>query len=345
MRARGAKSTDIAILVVAADEGVKPQTIESINHAKEAGISVIVAINKMDKEGANPDHVKGQLSEHGLVPEDWGGDTPCVPVSARTGFGIDDLLEIILLVAEMKVLQANPDRRGVGTVIESHLDSRLGPVATVLMNTGTLNKTDNIVCRDAYGKVKILHDYAGKHIAQVGPGDPVLIVGLDKVVEGGDILQVVSDATTARTKSIEYAEVMRQKQAMNASGIDRIMSQIRSGNLKQLKIVLKADTNGSLEAIRASLLKLSTEDTEVMVIHAGVGDITEGDILMCEGSAAILIGFGVGVAGNAKNILRDSNIECINDRVIYHITERIEKIITGMLDPKEVETVLANAQV
>ena len=184
MRARGAKSTDIAILVVAADEGVKPQTIESINHAKEAGIPVIVAINKMDKEGANPDHIKGQLAEHGLTPEDWGGDTPMVPVSAHTGFGIDDLLEIILLVAEMKELKANPNRNGIATVIESHLDIKLGPVATVLVNTGTIHNTDQILCQDSYGKIRILKNYANQSIKKALPGDAILIVGLDKVVNG-----------------------------------------------------------------------------------------------------------------------------------------------------------------
>ena len=192
MRSRGAKSTDIAILVVAADEGVKPQTIESISHAKEAGIPVIVAINKMDKEGANPDHVKAQLAEHGLTPEEWGGDTPMVPVSAHTGFGIDELLEIILLVAEMLELKANPGRNGIATILESHLDMQLGPVATLLVNTGTIEKGAAIVCGAAYGKVKVLKDYLGKGIKFALPGMPALVVGLDRVVEGGDILQVVS---------------------------------------------------------------------------------------------------------------------------------------------------------
>ncbi|MCP4522771.1 MAG: translation initiation factor IF-2 [Candidatus Gracilibacteria bacterium] len=345
MRARGAKSTDIAILVVAADEGVKPQTIESINHAKEANIPVVVAINKMDKEGANPDHVKGQLSEHGLTPEDWGGDTPMVPVSAHSGFGIDDLLEIILLVAEMKELKANPNRKAIATVIESHLDVKLGPVATVLLNTGTLNKGENIVCQESYGKVKILKNHIGKNILLAGPSQPVLIVGLDKVVEGGDILQVVSSPEQARQKAIEYKEIIARNKVKSASGLDLLMSKIKAGNLKQLKVIVKADTNGALEAIKGSLAKLSTDETSVSVIHSGVGSINEGDILMGQGSQAILIGFSVDVLPATKQILNDSGVEYIKSDIIYHITERIEKIVTGMLDPKEVETILGKAKV
>ncbi len=345
MRARGAKSTDIAILVVAADEWVKPQTIESISHAKEANIPVIVAINKMDKEGANPDHVKGQLSEHGLVPEDWGGDTPMVPVSAHTGFGIDELLEMILLVSEMKELKANPNRNGIATVVESHLDSSLGPVATVLINTGTVNGGDNIVCGDSCGKIKILRNYKGEKIKFAKPGDPVLIVGLDKVVEWGDILQIVNSADIAKTKAIEYKLILEKQKRESASGLDLLMMKIKAGNLKQLKVILKADTNGSLEAIKGSLLKLSTPETTVTVIHSGVGSITEWDILMGQGSEAILVGFNVGVLTTAKGSLESSGVEFISSDIIYHITEKIEKIITGMLDPKEVEIVLGRAKV
>ena len=345
MRSRGAKSTDIAILVVAADEGVKPQTIESISHAKEAGIPVIVAINKMDKEGANPDHVKGQLSEHGLTPEDWGGDTPMVPVSAHTGFGIDELLEIILLVAEMQELKANPNRNGIATIIESHLDTKLGPVATVLVNAGSIEKWSPVVCGESYGKVKVLKDYLGKSVKSAGPGMPVLIVGLDKVAEGWDILQVMSGVDTARQKAVEYAEFISNQKKLKSSQLDILMSKIKSGNLKHLKVVLKADTNGSLEAIKNALLKLSTAETSVSVIHSGVWNITEGDVLMCGGSSAILVGFGVSVWPNAKQALEDSGVEFIESRIIYHITERIEKIVTWMLDPKEVEISLCEAKV
>ena len=345
MRARWAKSTDIAILVVAADEWVKPQTIESINHAKEAEIPVIVAINKMDKEGANPDNVKGQLAEHGLTPEDWGGDTPMVPVSAMTWFWIDDLLEIILLVAEMKELKANPNRNGVATVVESHLDQKLWPVATVLVNTWTVSHGDYIVCEDSFWKIKILKDYKWKNAKTAIPGDPVLIVWLDKVVEWWNILQVVQSAEVAREKSIEYKSILDSKKRDKMSSLDVLMWKIKAWNLKQLKIILKADTNWSLEAIRNSLVKLSTPETTVSVIHSWVWSITEGDILMSEWSDAILVGFSVWVLSTAKGVLDASWIEYIHSDIIYHITERVEKIVTWMLDPKEVETTLCVAKV
>lgn len=345
MRSRGAKSTDIAILVVAADEWVKPQTIESISHAREAGIPIVVAINKMDKEGANPDHVKWQLAEQWLTPEDWGGETPMVPISAQTGFGIDELLEIITLVAEMQELTANPERQAVATIIESHLDTQLGPVATALINTGKIQKGDAIVSGGSFGKVKVLKDFISRWVKYGLPWDPVFIVGLDKVVEWWDILQVVSWIDIARQKSTQYQEYIANQKTLNASQLDILMSRIKSGNLKHLKIVLKADTNGSLEAIKNSLLKLSTEETSVSIIHSGVWNITEGDVVMSEWSDAILVGFWVNVGPNAKRTLLNANIEFIESRIIYHITERIEKIITGMLDPKEVEIPLCFATV
>jgi len=345
MRSRGAKSTDIAILVVAADEWVKPQTIESISHAKEAGIPVIVAINKMDKEWANPDHVKGQLAEHGLTPEDWGGETPMVPVSAHTGFGIDNLLEIIVLLSEMQELTANPNRAGIATILESHLDSKLWPVSTVLMNTGTLKKWDDIVCGASFWKVKVLKDYLGRSVKEATPGMPVLVVGLDEVSSWGDILQVVSSVDAARQKSVEYKAYQASQKNLKGSQLDILMSRIKSWNLKHLKVVVKSDTNGSLEAIKNSLLKLSTDETSVTIIHSGVWNITQGDVLMCGWSSAVLIGFNVSVWPNAKNALEESGVEYIENKIIYHITERIEKIVTGMLDPKEVEHQLCEAKV
>lgn len=345
MRSRGAKSTDIAILVVAADEWVKPQTIESISHAKEAGIPVIVAINKMDKEWANPDHVKWQLAEHGLTPEDWWGETPMVPVSAHTGFGIDSLLEIILLVAEMQELKANPNRPGIATILESHLDSKFGPVSTVLVNTGTIKKGDDIVCWSSFWKVKVLKDYMGNSVKEAVPGEPVLVVGLDSVSEWGDVLQAVASATLARQKSVEYAEYLANQSKLKSSQLDILMSRIKSWNLKHLKVVVKSDTNGSLEAIKNSLLKLSNDETSVTIIHSGVGNITEWDVLMCGGSSAILVGFNVSVGPNAKGALEESGVEYIESKIIYHITERIEKIVSGMLDPKEVEHQLCEAKV
>ncbi len=345
MRARWAKSTDIAILVVAADEWVKPQTIESINHAKEADIPVIVAINKMDKEWANPDHVKWQLAEHWLTPEDWGGDTPMVPVSAHTWFWIDELLEIILLVAEMKELKANPDRAWIATVIEAHLDHKLWPVATVLMNAWILSKWDNVVCHDSFWKIKILKDYASKNIKSVWPSEPVLIVWLDKVVEGWAILQVVESQELARKKATEYKSIISNRKKAGESSLDLLMSKIKAWNLKQLKIVLKADTNGALEAIKGALTKLSTPETTVSIIHSWVWTITEGDILMSEWSQAILIWFNVGLLPNAKSLIQSSWVEHLNSNIIYHITERIEKIVSWMLDPREVEISLGYARV
>jgi len=345
MRARGAKSTDIAILVVAADEWVKPQTVESINHAREAELKIVVAITKIDKEWANIENVKSGLSSHGLLPEDWGGDVPMVGVSSKTWEGIDDLLEIILLISEMENFQANPERTAVATILESHLDIKLGPVSTLLINTGTLKKWDSIVSKGSYGKVKVMKNDIGKNIDSAGPSVPVLVVGLDSVCSGGDIIQTVADIEKARTKALEYKELMSSKKAASSSSIDMIMSKIRSGNLNQLKIVLKADTNGALEAVKWALLKLSTPETQVTIIHSWVGNITEGDTLMCQGSSAILIGFNVQLLGNTKSSIEDAKIEFISSKVIYTITEKIEKIISGMFNPKEVEKPLGHAKV
>jgi len=340
MRSRWAKATDIAILVVAADEWVKPQTIESISHAKEAGIPVIVAINKMDKDWANPDHVKWQLAENGLTPEDWGGDTPMVPVSAKSWFWIDDLLEILLLVAEMKELKANPNRAWVATVIESHLDKSLWPVATVLVNTGNINKWDNIVCNDSFWKIRTMKNFENIWLMKAFPWDPILIIWLDKVVNGWDVLQVVSNSSIAKSKSFEYSEIIANIKKNEVSWLDILMSRIKAWNLKQLKVLIKADTNWSLEAIKWSILKLSTEETNIVIIHSWVGNITEWDVLMVDSSDAILVWFNVEPISNARSALDKSTVEYINSKVIYHITDRIEKIVSWMLDPKEVEVPL-----
>lgn len=345
MRSRWVKSTDIAILVVAADEWVKPQTIESINHAKEAWISIIVAMNKMDKEWVNIDLLKSQLAEHWLISEEWWWDVPMVPVSAKTGFWIDDLLEIILLVAEMKELKANPDRLWIWTVLESHLDMKLWPVATVLINAWNINIWDNIVCKEAYWKIKVLKDYKSKDIKKAISWDPVLIAWLDKVVNWWDILQVVPTSELARDKSLEYKEIILKQSKSKTSSLDLIMSMIKSWALKNLKIVLKADTNGSLEAIKWALIKLSTPETKVSIIHSWVWNITEWDLLMCSWSSAILIWFWVDILWNAEKMLDSLGIEYINSPIIYRITEKIEKIISWMLDPKEVETIFWSALV
>ena len=345
MRARWAKATDIAILVVAADEWVKPQTIESINHAKEAWIPVIVAINKMDKEGANPDHIKGQLAENGLTSEDWWGDTPMIPVSAKSGFGIDELLEIILLTSEMKELKANKNRKAIATIIESHLDSKLGPVSTVLINTGTMKKGDNIVCNDSFWKVKVLKNYEHKNVKMAFPWDPVMIVGLDKVSSGWDIIQVVTDWATAKKKATEYRDIILAKKRNEVSGLEILMSRIKAGSLKQLKLVVKTDSNWSLEAIKVALQKLSTPETNVAIIHSWVGNITESDIIMASSSKAILISFNVGIVPTAKRTLEEEKVQYIESKIIYHITEKIEKIVSGMLDPKEIDIELWKAKV
>lgn len=345
MRARWAKSTDIAILVVAADEWVKPQTIESINHAREAWIQIVVAINKMDKEWANPERIKTQLASEWLQPEEWGWDVPMVPISAKEWTWVDDLLEILLIASEMLELKANPDRLAVGTILESHLDLKFWPLSTVLVNTWTIKKWDYIVCKWSYGRVKVLKDHLQKNIVSWGPSKPVLVVWLDNVADGGDIVQVVSDIDKARVKAMEYKELIASKISSSTSWIDMLMSRIKSWSLKHLKIVVKSDTNGSLEAIKSSLLKLSTPETQVSIIHSWVWNITEWDVLMCQWSSAILVWYNVSVLGSGLKIIEESKIEFIYSKIIYHITERIEKIITWMLDPKEIEEVLWESKV
>ncbi|MDD2565953.1 MAG: translation initiation factor IF-2 [Candidatus Gracilibacteria bacterium] len=347
MRARGAKLTDIAIIVIAADEGMKPQTIESINHAKEAGVPIIIAINKMDKPGANVDLIKGQMSEQGLQPEDWGGDVVVVPVSAHTGLGIDTLLEMIILVSEMQDLKADPTRPAIATVIESHLDSRLGPLATVLVNAGTIKKGDCVVCAASSGRLKFIKDYRGKNIDEAGPSTPVMISGLSRVVEGGDILQVTSGVETAKQKAQEY-ELTKSSKSLNqfeGASLSLLLNRIKTGNLKQLKVVVKSESNGSLEALKDALGKLGTAEIKIQIIHSGVGEINESDVIMAGTSQAILVGYNVGVVGNAKKTLQNSKIEVINKKVIYHILEKLESIITGMIDIKHDDLDLGEARV
>lgn len=347
MRARGAKLTDIAVIVVAADEGMKPQTIESINHAKDAEVPIIVAINKMDKPGANIDLIKGQMAEQGLQPEDWGGNVVVCPVSAHTGLGMENLLEMILLQAEMLELKANPNRAAVATVVEAHLDQKLGSVATILINTGTLYKGDNIVCAGAYGKVRTLKDYKGKNIEEAGPGVPVQITGLSDVVAGGDILQAVSSPEMAATRAKDFALARNTKSihAFEGASLAMLMGRLKSGALKQLKIVLKTDSGGSLEALKAALGKLSTSETQVTFIHSAVGDVNQSDVMMAGTSQALLIAYNVGVLPAAKSALSQSKIEFIDKKVIYHIIEKVESIITGMIDIRYEEQELGTSLV
>ena len=346
MRMRGAKSTDIAILVVAADDGVMPQTVEAINHAKAAGIDIIVAINKMDKPAANPDNVITQLTQYDLVPEQWGGDVICVPVSAHTGMGIDDLLENVLLVAEVKELKANPKRRAKGLVIESKLDRGRGPVATVLVQNGTLHQGDYVIVGNAVGRVRAMIDDKGKNIKSAGPSVPVEIVGLDDVPQAGDELNAVEDERMARALAEERREKQRQE-ILNANArvnLDELFNQISEG-VKSLNIIVKADVAGSAEAVKASLMKLSGEEVKVSVIHSAVGGITESDVMLATASNAIIVGFNVRPDKNALDSAERNSVDIRTHRIIYEIIDEVEAAMKGMLAPTFKEALLGHAEV
>ncbi|WP_455249437.1 translation initiation factor IF-2 [Ruminococcus sp.] len=347
MRARGANITDIAILVVAADDGIMPQTVESINHAKAAGISVIVAINKMDKEGANPDRVKEELTKYGMVCEEWGGDVICVPVSAKTGEGIDDLLENILLVAETSELKANPDRRAKGTVVEARLDKGRGPIATLLVQNGTLHTGDVIIAGTAVGRVRVMTNDKGTVVESAGPSVPVEITGLAEVPEAGDTFNAVEDERLAR----ELVE-QRKHEAKQAKfneyqkvTLDNLFSQIEQGEMKELSLIVKADVQGSVEAVTQSLEKLSNEEVRVRVIHGGVGGIKEGDVMLASASNAIIIGFNVRPDQTAEEIAARDKVDIRTYRVIYDAIEEVETAMKGMLAPKFREVVMGRIEV
>ena len=346
MRARGAQATDIAILVVAADDGIMPQTIEAINHAKAAGVDVIVAINKMDKPTANPDTVKNQLTAHGLVPEEWGGDTICVPVSALTKMGIDDLLENVLLVAEMKELKANPTRRAKGIVIEAKLDKGRGPVATVIVQNGTLHAGDIVIAGTSVGRVRAMLNDRGETIQTAGPSVPVEIVGLAEVPQAGDEFNAVEDERMARTLADQRREKAKND-ALNAASkvnLEDLFSQIKEG-VKELNIIVKADVGGSAEAVRASLVKLSNEEVKVKVIHCAVGGITEGDVMLASSSNAIIVGFNVRPDKNASDMAERDRVDVRTYRIIYDCINEIEAAMKGMLAPEYKEVVLGRAEV
>ncbi|KKU79847.1 MAG: Translation initiation factor IF-2 [Candidatus Peregrinibacteria bacterium GW2011_GWA2_47_7] len=334
MRARGAKVTDIAILVVSADEGVKTQTVEALNHIKEAGVPLIVAINKIDKENANIDKVKAELAEHGLQSEEWGGQTVMVPVSALTGKGIPKLLEMILLVAEMENLRANPNRPAVGTVIETHLDKSLGPIATIIINTGTLRVGDLVVIGNTHGKIKIMKDHLGKNIKIGLPSMPVQIAGINEQPYLGDILQVVTSEHEARSKALSIAQI--REQGRFATSMEHIVAQISAGKLKTLKVVLKADTTGSLEAIKQALTKLKNEEVSVRVIHAGVGAITETDVNISRSSGGLVIGFNVLANQHVKKTAERLGVEIMYYQIIYKLTEDMEGLLSGLLEPEKI---------
>lgn len=347
MRARGAQVTDIVILVVAADDGIMPQTKEAINHCKAANVPMIVAINKIDRPGANIDRVKQELTEHGLVSEDWGGDTICVPVSAKTGENLESLLEMVLLTAEMQELTADPNRKAKGTVIEAKLDKGRGSVASLLIQNGTLNVGDSILVGSTYGRIRAMFDDRGNKIKSAGPSIPVEILGLSEVPAAGDRFIVCKDEKTARN----MAELRKQKikadshQASNRVSLEDLYSQIQEGKVKELAIVVKADVQGSVEAIRQSLEKLSTDDVKVRVIHGAVGAITETDVTLAAASNALVIGFNVRPDGNATVQAEKENIEIKTYRIIYDAIEDVKSAMIGMLEPEYKEVVNGKAEV
>ena len=346
MRARGAMATDIAILVVAADDGIMPQTVEAINHAKAAGVDIIVAINKMDKPTANPDAIKQELTAYDLVPEEWGGDVICVPVSALTRMGIDDLLETVLLVAEVKELKANPNRRAKGIVIEAKLDKGRGPVATVLVQNGTLRQGDIVIAGSAVGHVRLMTDHNGKTLKSAAPSVPVEIIGLADVPSAGDEFQAVEDERMARTLADQRKDKAKEElfKANARANLDDLFAQIADG-VKDLNIIVKADVGGSVEAVKASLEKISNEEVKVKVIHAATGGITEGDVTFAAASNAIIVGFNVRPDKTALDSAERQNVDVRTYRVIYECIEEITAAMKGMLAPKYREALLGHAEV
>jgi translation initiation factor IF-2 len=347
MRARGAKVTDVVVLVVAADDGVMPQTLEAIDHARAAQVPLIVAVNKIDKANAQPERVKQQLSDRGLVPEDWGGDTVMVPVSARTKEHLDLLLEMILLVSDMQELKANPNRPALATVLEAKLDRGRGPVATVLLRNGTLHVGDYFICGSVFGKVRALYDDRGQTIKEAGPSDPAEVLGLDALPEVGETLQVVTD--TAKAKQIVlYREAKARETAMAKSSrvtLDQLHQQIKEGEVKELRIILKADVGGSAEVLADTLQKLSTDKVKIRVIHSGVGAITETDVLLASASNAIVIGFNVRPDRNASALAEQEKVDIRLHTIIYDLTDEIKRAMTGMLEPVFKEIYKGRAEV
>ena len=348
MRMRGAQSTDIAILVVAADDGVMPQTIEAINHAKAAGIEIIVAINKIDKESANIERVKQELTEYELIPEDWGGSTIFCPVSAHTKEGIDNLLEMILLTADVLELKANPNRKARGIVIEAELDKGRGPVATMLVQKGTLHVGDYIAVGASHGKVRAMTNSRGERVTEALPSTPVQIQGLNTVPDAGEIFMAVDNEKEARTISETYISQGKEKLLADTKqrmSLDDLYSQIQAGNLKELKIIIKADVQGSVEAVKQSLLKLSNDEVVIKCIHAGVGAINESDIILASASNAIVIGFNIRPDARAKDMADSEGVDVRLYRVIYNAIEDIDSAMKGMLDPIYEEKVIGHAEI
>ena len=347
MRARGAQVTDITILVVAADDGVMPQTIEAINHAKEAEVPTIVAVNKIDKPTANPDRVMQELTEYGLIPEDWGGDTIFVPLSALSGDGIDDLLEMIGLVAEVQELKANPNKQAVGTVIEAELDKSRGPAASLLVQNGTLNVGDSIVVGNTYGRIRAMVNDLGKRIKSAGPSTPVEITGINDVPLAGDRFVVFGDEKQARRigEARHEASVIQQRQESKNVSLDNLFEQMKQGEMKDLNVIIKGDVQGSVEALAASLMKIDVEGVNVRIIHTAVGAINESDVTLANASNGIIIGFNVRPDAGAKRAAEAENVDMRLHRVIYNVIEEIESAMKGLLDPEFEEQVIGQAEV
>ena len=346
MRARGAQLTDVAILVVAADDGVQPQTVEAISHVKAAGVPMVVALNKIDKPDANPDQVKAQLAERDVTIEEYGGDTPLVAVSARTKQGIEELLEVVLLVADVAELKANPDRPAIGRVVEAHLDAKRGPVATVLVQTGTLERGDIVVAGVTYGRVRAMTDDKGKPVGRAEPSRPVEILGLPSVPEAGDVFRAVADEKAAKAQ----VERNQREKAAGPGGdhpatLDEMFAQVKEGKAKELKIVLKADVQGSLEAIKGALAKVPQDEVGLQLIHDGVGDITESDLTLAAASGAVVVGFNTKMEAPARRAAEQTKVDVRQYKVIYELLDDVQKALTGMLEPEMVETVLGHAEV
>lgn len=347
MRARGAQVTDLAVLVVAADDGVMPQTIEAINHAKAAGVPMVVAVNKIDVEGAQPDRVKTELTQHGVVSDDWGGDTMVVPVSARTGEGLDQLLEAIVLQAQLLELQANPDRPAQGVIIEAKLDKGRGPVATVLVKRGTLKVGDVFLAGTVFGRVRALLTDQGERIAEAGPSIPVEVLGFNQLPDAGDDFVILTDERQAKDIADARAERTRRAADEGTRGVslDEFYQRLKDEEVRDLNLVIKADVHGSSEALSQSLSKLSHSEARVRVLHTGVGSITETDVMLAQASGAIVIGFGVGLESKARQIAEREHVDVRTYRVIYEIIEDVERALKGMLSPKFQEIILGRAEV
>lgn len=346
MRARGARVTDIAVLVVAADDGVMPQTLEAIDHARAAKVPIVIAVNKIDKADANPDRVKTELSERNVVVEDFGGDVPLVQVSARTGQGIDDLLEVILLVADLGELSANPKRPAIGTVVEAELDKGRGAVATVLVQTGTLRVGDVVVVGDTYGRVRALENSKGERLSKVGPSSAVVLLGLAEVPAAGDILRAVPDEKTARAMiETRRAQTTGRTEGNGRATLEDLYRQIQAGQTKELRVILKADVQGSLGAIRHALEQIQTEEVRINMLHEGTGDITDNDILLASASDAVVVGFNTRMDPTARRAAETAGVDVRLYDIIYRLTEELQAALHGLLEPEQVEVTEGRAEV